>query len=56
MTPAVVSVPVISPGLARELAATAVAFLSSLNERQRGRALLNFDSRERHDWHYVPRQ
>jgi hypothetical protein len=51
-----VSVPVVSSELTRELAATAAGFLASLNERQCGRALMSFDSGERHDWHYVPRQ
>lgn len=56
MTPPMFSVPVVSPELTHELAATAAGFLASLNERQCGRALMSFDSGERHDWHYVPRQ
>ena len=48
--------PAIAPELVRELAATAAGFIESLNSQQRGRALLAFDSEERHDWHYVPRQ
>src|SRR5512147_1161236 len=49
-------VPAIAPELVRELAATAAGFIESLNPDQRARALLAFDSEERHDWHYVPRQ
>lgn len=49
-------VPAIAPELVRELAATAAGFIESLNSEQRARALLAFDSEERHDWHYVPRR
>jgi hypothetical protein len=48
--------PAIAPELTRELAATAAGFVQSLDSEQCRRALLSFDSSERHDWHYVPRQ
>jgi hypothetical protein len=46
---------VVSPELGCELSAIAAGFLAALNERQRGRAQIDFEAPERHDWHYVPR-
>ncbi|WP_437945311.1 DUF3500 domain-containing protein [Sorangium sp. So ce296] len=41
---------------AEAIAASARAFVDGLDGEARGRALLAFQSREREDWHYVPRR
>lgn len=40
----------------RNLARLTVAFLQTLSQKQRQRAVFPFSSRERFNWHYVPRQ
>ena len=56
MEPTTISEPVVSSEVTRELVTIAARFLATLIERQRERALMDFDVPERHDWHYVPRQ
>ena len=56
MEPTTISEPVVSSEVTRELVTIAARFLATLSERQRERALMDFDVPERHDWHYVPRQ
>ena len=44
-----------SPQVSRDMARAATAWLAQLDDRQRRSAQLPWSSRQREDWHYVPR-
>ena len=44
-----------APQVSRDMARAASAWLAQLDERQRREAQLDWSSRQRENWHYVPR-